>query len=126
MAAAVITVTQPSDVKPTIFGNKDVLWFDITADTGDYAANGFAITTKSLPPNGFGMRHVDFVDVGSVATTGTNGATANPIGVRYSNSGTTVRFQVYESAAAGSPPAEKGAEAYDANFTFRVMVVGTV
>jgi hypothetical protein len=35
-----------------------------------------------------------------------------------------VKFQVYESAATGLPPLEKTAEAYPANFIFRVMIVG--
>lgn len=120
MAAAVITITKPTDVQHTTVSNKKVRFFDISADTGDYAANGFTKTAAN-----FGLKHIDAVIVASAATTGTNGATSNPIGVRYSGGGTTVRFQVYESAGSGSPPLEKTAEPYDANFTFRVIVVGT-
>ena len=119
MAAAVITLTRPSDAQGTVVGNKKVRFWDITADTGDYAANGFTVTAAQ-----FGLKHVDMCIVGSAATTGTNGATANPIGVRYSGAGTTVRFQVYEAAAADAPLNEKTAEAYVANFTFRVLVIG--
>lgn len=118
MAAAVITVTKPSGVQDTILGNKRVKIRDITADTGDYAANGFTVTAAQL-----GLKHVDMVIVGSLATTGTNGATASPIGVRYS--GETVRFQLYETGTlADAPLNEKTAEAYVANFTFRVMAIG--
>jgi hypothetical protein len=121
MAAAVISRTRPTDVRGAVMGNKRVRFFDITADTGDYAADGFTLTAAQL-----GMaRHVDICIVGSVATTGANGATASPIGVEYESSGTVVRFHLYETGtAADTPLNEKTAEAYAANFTFRVMVVG--
>src|SRR4051812_40871831 len=117
MAAAVITLTRPSDVQNTVVGNKKVKFWDITADTGDYAANGFTVTAAQ-----FGLKHVDICIVGAgVATTGTAGATASPIGIRYSGAGTTVRFQSYETGtSADTPLNEKTAEAYVANFTFRV------
>lgn len=119
MAAAVITVTKPSDVQNSTFGNKKVKFWDITSDTGDYAAGGFTLTAAQL-----GLKHVDFCMVGSGATEGTAGANAQLIGVTYVSAGTSVKFQVYESAATGLPPLEKTAEAYPANFIFRVMVVG--
>lgn len=118
MAAAVITVTRPSGTRGFALANKKARFFDITADTGDYAANGFTVTAAQ-----FGMKYIDFVQVGSAATQGTDGASAQIIGVRYTG-GSSVRFQVYESAASGAPPLEKTAEAYVANFTFRVMVIG--
>lgn len=120
MAAAVITVTRPTDVRGCKMGNKTVLFRDITADTGDYAAGGFTLTAAQL-----GLKHVDFCMVGSIATTGTAGATASPIGVTYVSAGTSVKFQLYETGtSADTPLNQKGAEAYVANFTFRVMVVG--
>lgn len=119
MAAAVITFTRPSDVQGTKFGNKKVTFWDITADTGDYAANGFTKTAAAL-----GYKHIDLVVVGSHATQGTDGASAQGIGVRYESSGTTIRFQLYEAAASGAPMLEKTAEAYVASFTFRIMVIG--
>lgn len=121
MAAAVITVTRPSDVQGFVLGNKRARFRDITADTGDYAAGGFTITAQIL----CGFKHVDICIVGSAATEGTSGANAQLIGVTYLSSGTSVQFQVYESAATGLPPLEKTAEAYPANFTFRVLVIGT-
>lgn len=120
MAAAVITVTKPTDVQHTVIGNKKAKWFDITADTGDYAANGFTLTAAELG----GLKHVDICIVGSGATQGTNGASAQVIGVRYESAGTVVRFQLYEAAASGAPMLEKTAEAYVASFTFRVLVIG--
>lgn len=120
MAAAVISVTRPTDVQGCVMGNKRVRFRDITADTGDYAAGGFTLTAVQL-----GMsQHVDICVVGSGATEGTSGANAQVIGVTYVSAGTSVKFQVYESAATGLPPLEKTAEAYPANFTFRVMVIG--
>lgn len=119
MASAVITVTKPTDVKDTHFGDKKAIVRDITADTGDYAANGFSVTAAQL-----GLKHIDWFSPDAAATTGTNGATSNVLGVRYVSSGTSVRISLYESAGSGSPPAEKGAEAYDANFTFRALVIG--
>jgi hypothetical protein len=119
MAAAVISVTRPTDVQSTHMNNKKVKFWDISADTGDYAAGGFTLTAVQL-----GLKHVDICIVGSSATEGTSGANAQLIGVTYLSSGTSVKFQVYESAATGLPPLEKTAEAYPANFIFRVMVVG--
>lgn len=120
MAAAVITVTRPTDVRGCSIGNKKTVFRDITADTGDYAAGGFTLTAQQLGLS----KHVDFCVVGSGATQGTAGASAQVIGVTYLNSGTSVRFQVYEAAASGAPLLEKTAEAYVANFTFRVQVTG--
>lgn len=119
MATAVITVTRPSDVRGCKMGNKQVIFRDISADTGDYVAHGFTLTAAQ-----FGLKHVDMCIVGSSATEGTDGANAQIIGVTYESAGTVVRFQVYEAAATGAPPLEKTAEAYPANFIFRVMVVG--
>lgn len=123
MAAAVITRTKPSDVNNTVFGNKKVKFVDITADTGDYAAGGFTLTAAQL-----GVKHVDIcICDGGVATQGTAGASAVGIGLTYVSSGTSVKFQLYETgASSGAPLAEKGAEAYAANFTFRVMVIGSL
>lgn len=125
MSAAVVTITRPSDVHGYTSGNKKVRYFDITTDTGDYAAGGFLINVADQPPTGFGLKHVEICTVdGGCATSGTAGATASPIGVRYGSSGTTVRFQCYEAGSSGAPLGEKGAEAMEANFTFRVRVEG--
>ena len=118
MAAAVVTVGQPSGVKGHSEANKKIRYFDVTADTGDYAAGGFTKTAASL-----GYKHIDFVHVGSLATQDTDGASAVGVGVRYTG-GSTIRFQLYEAAASGAPFLEKGAEAYVANFTFRIRVEG--
>lgn len=120
MAAAVITVTPVSTAKPYVEGNRNVAFFDITADTGDYAAGGFTLTASQ-----FGLRRIDIVELGSgAATQGTDGASAVPLGVTYP-SATSVKFQLYETGgSSGAPLSEKGAEAYAANFTFRVKVTG--
>lgn len=118
MAAAVITVTAVAGSREYKDGNRRVRFFDITTDTGDYAAAGFTKTAAD-----FGMKHLDFVEVESLATCGTAGATALGIGITHPSQ-TSVTFQVYESAATGLPFLEKTAEAYPANVTFRVRVTG--
>lgn len=121
MTAAVITVTKPSDIKGEWkVGNRMFKVRDITADTGTYTTGGFTLTAAQ-----FGLRHIDFVLVGSVATNGTSGVAANPIGITYASSGTSVTVQVYESAAANVAEAEKTSnEAYAANWTVRFLVAG--
>ncbi len=119
MAAAVITVTKPTDVQDFVISNKKAKFRDITADTGDYAAGGFTLTAAQL-----GLKHVDMCFVGSAATTGTSGATASVIGITYVSAGTSVKFQLYESGATDAPMNQKTAEPYVANFTFRVLVIG--
>jgi hypothetical protein len=123
MAAAVITVTRPSDVRGCVIGNKRMSFRDITANTGDYAAGGFTLTAAQLVSS---AKHIDFVSVGSMATDGTSGATCEVVGINYLSSGTSVQFQVYQTGtSADAPMNEKGAEAYAANFTFRVMIIHT-
>ena len=123
MAPAVITVTRPSDVRGCVVGNKRMSFRDITANTGDYAAGGFTLTAAQLVS---GAKHIDFCAVGSMATDGTDGATAEVVGVTYTTGGVSVKFQVYQTGtSADAPLNEKGAEAYAANFTFRVMLIHT-
>ena len=119
MAAAVHTFARPSGVRGYSEGNKRVRFFDWTSDTGDYAPGGVVKTAASL-----GFKHIDFVEVGSVATQGTSGASALGVGVTYASEGTSVTFQLYESAASGAPGLEKGAEAMVASFTVRIKVTG--
>lgn len=120
MAAAVITVTPVSTSPAYVEGNRDVAFFDITADTGDYAAGGFTLNASD-----FKFKTIDIIELGSgAATQGTAGASAVPIGVTYP-SGTSVKVQLYETGgSSGAPLLEKGAEAYAANFTFRVKLIG--
>lgn len=124
MAAAVLTVTKPSDVKGAWkVGNRQGHIRDISIDTGNYATGGFTVTASQL-----GVKHIDIVLPESVATSGTAGATANPVGIRYASDGTSITVQLYElggTGAAGDPLAEKtNAEAVAANFTFRVLTFG--
>ena len=119
MSAAVYTFTKPTDVRGYVEGNKKVRFFDWTSDTGDYAAGGVTKTAASL-----GFKHIDNVEVGSVATQGTDGVSAVAVGVTFVSAGTSVKFQLYEAAAANAPLAEKGAEAMVANFTVRLKITG--
>lgn len=119
MAAAVYTFTKPTGLVGFSQGNKKVRYFDWTSDTGDYAAGGVTKTAASL-----GFRVIDFVQVGSIATQGTDGASAVDVGVTYLTGGTSIKLQLYEGGGSGSPSAEKGAEAMVANFTVRLRVEG--
>lgn len=119
MAAAVYTFTQPTGVRGFSEGDRKVRYFDWTADTGDYAAGGVTKTAASL-----GFKLIYYVDVGSAATQGTDGASVQNVGVTYVSGGTSVKFQLYESAASGAPGLEKTAEAMVANFTVRLRIEG--
>lgn len=120
MANVVWTLARPADVRPTIFGNKKVKWFDLTSDTGDYVVGG-----KAFLATDFGLRHIDEVTPCGSATQGTAGAGALGVGVRMSGSGTTATVQLYEAAATGLPFLEKTAEPMVANFNVRLRVIGT-
>jgi len=117
----VVTVTKPTGIQDTVFGNKKIKIRDITFDTGTYVTGGNTVTAASV-----GLKRIDFVSFGTQAMTGgTSGATVNWIGVTYAAAGTSVLFQQYECAATGLPGLEKtSAEATVANATFRVMFVG--
>lgn len=119
MAAAVYSFTRPTGVRGRAEGNKRVRFFDWTSDTGDYAAGGVTKTAASL-----GFKQIDFVTVSGSATQGTSGASIQNVGVTYLNGGTSVQFQLYESAATGLPGVEKTAEAMVANFSVRLKVEG--
>lgn len=123
--AVAVTVTKPTGVTDYVSGNKRVRIRDITFDTGTYVTGGNTVTAAQV-----GLKRIEIVNFGTqVATNGTSGATANPVGVTYNSTNTAVTFQQYElggTGAAGDPLREKdSAEATLANFTFRVQFVGT-
>lgn len=120
MTAAVITVTKRGEGAGLPLANKTIRFFDVTANTGTYTTGGFTLTAAQ-----FGLTSIDWAGVGSVATSGTAGATANPVGLQYAADGTSLTVQVYEAAATGLPLLEKSSdEAYVASFTFRLFVIG--
>lgn len=120
MTAAAITITKRGEQSGLTLGNKRIRFFDISADTGTYTTGGFALTAVQL-----GLTAVDFAAINSVATSGTAGATANPVGLTYAADGTSINVQVYEAAATGLALLEKTSdEAYPASFTLRLMVIG--
>ena len=121
MAAVVTTATRPTGTRGHKEANKTIRYFDLTADTGDYAAGGVTITAASL-----GMKHIDFVATsGGVATTGTAGATGSPIGITYAALGVSFTVWLYETGtSADTPLNQKTAEAFAANFTIRLRVEG--
>lgn len=125
MTAVAATLTRPgSTVRPVRAykdANKKVAYRDYTLDTGTYSQGGLTITAASV-----GMRAFDFVSAsGSVATSGTAGATGNPIGITYNTEGTSITLQLYESTAAGTAVGEKtNTEAVEANWTIRLKFEG--
>lgn len=121
MAAAVYTVAKSADrlVQHRTSDNLKVKYVDWTSDTGDYAAGGRTFTALEL-----GLKHITFVSPGGVATQGTSGISAVGVGIIYNAAGTQFTAQLYESAAANAPFAEKGNEPMVANFTVRLKVEG--
>jgi hypothetical protein len=116
--AVTYTLTQVG--KTNVVGNRKQKVYDLTSNTGTYVTGGNAFTASL-----FGLKKFDFVAAGSVATTGTAGATANPLGITYNSANTSFTLQPYEAAATGTPDLEKSsAEAMDANFTVRLFVQG--
>lgn len=100
---------------PTVFGDKKVVIGDLTF-TSTYPDEGEPYTAALF---GF-PNSVEFIVVGSspAAADGETGLVAN---VDYTN----LKIQFYEGSAAGTALTEKTAsEAYPANTTVRVLVVG--
>jgi hypothetical protein len=125
VTATVATLTRPgSTVRPVRAvkqGNQKVVYRDYTLDTGTYTAGGLTITAASV-----GMKAFDFVTAsGNVATSGTAGATGNPVGITYATEGTSITLQLYEGSAAATALGEKDtAEAVPSNFTIRLKFEG--
>jgi hypothetical protein len=93
-------------------GNKRVTYCDVTF-TGSHAAGGETLTARD-----FALNTIQFV---SGVVTEAAGQTAG-LPVTYNRS--TGKLQMYEAAAAGSPGAEKGAEAYAATTVGHLKVEG--
>jgi hypothetical protein len=119
MAAVAYTVAAATGVPDVSVGGLKVRVRDVTATTGDYAAGGTTITASSL-----GLKRIYCV-VAQDATSGTAGATLNPVGVRYAAGGASITLQTYEAAATGLILLEKtNSEAMAANWTTRVFAIG--
>lgn len=112
-----VTITPPTQLGktrstyangPVKFSHRDV------AFTGSYATGG-----ESITPRDVGLRTISHVL--GVVTEGAGATAALPI--RYDR--TNSKLQMYEAAAAGSPGAEKGAEAYAASTSGQLTFVGT-
>ncbi len=118
MTLLVSTLTQVG--RTNIVGNRKVKVFDLTTDTGTYAAGGITILASDCK-----LKKFDSIKVCSAATGGTSGATINWLGVTYNSANTSATVQVYECAATGLPGLEKtDTEAMVANFTVRLEVTG--
>lgn len=121
MPAAVISITKRGDEAGIPIGaNKKMHFFDITADTGTYTTGGFSLTAAQLK-----VATIDSASASSLATSGTAGATANGVGITHAALGASITVQVYEAAATGLALLEKtSGEAYEANWGFRLTVIG--
>lgn len=93
-------------------GNKRETLADVTF-TGSYATGG-----ETLTPRDFAMNTIQFI---TGIVTEASGATA-ALPVYWNRS--TGKLQMYEAAAAGSPGAEKGAEAYAASSVGHLRIIG--
>lgn len=120
MANAVFTNTRPSAFRGHVEGNKKIRYFDFASDTGNYTTGGTTITASSL-----GLRQIYFVTPSGLPTSGTSGATALGIGIRYASDNTSVTVQFYEGSTAGTILGEKtNAEAMPSNHTVRLRIEG--
>lgn len=110
-----VAITKPTNLGRTanqVGAFKERIW-DV-AFSGSYAAGGEAVTAASV-----GLHQI--VRVQGVVTEAAGATSGLPV---LWNAGTS-KLQLYESAAAGSPAGEKGAEAYAATTAGRLTFVGT-
>lgn len=108
-----VTITRPTGFPPSnVIGAQRESVRDV-AFSGSYAAGGEAITPAQV-----GLRVIH--NVHGVVTEGAGATAALP--VRWD--ATNKKVQLYEAAAAGSPGAEKGAEAYAASTAGRLTFLG--
>lgn len=114
MAAVVVTGTKLID-PPQLFGQKRVVAFTLTLDTGDYASGGFALPNSVLPA-AFGMSSFDVV---LIQPTGLN-ATGTYLP---SWNSTTQKVVLFDSAANDTPFQEQAVEALVAS-SFLVFAIG--
>jgi len=117
MAALNYTLTKVG--RTNVVGAEKEVTYDLTCDTGDYAAGGNDFTAAQ-----FGLKKFKSVFACGSATGGTAGATAQVLGFRFNSANTVVTLQQYEAAASGAPPLEKTAEAVVANFAVRLVAKG--
>ena len=112
--AAVVTTTTIN--RKSVMGNRRAVFATLAFDTGDYAAGGVAIT-----PAQFGLRHIDFVTFAGQAYEVSATPTANLPQWDRTNS-KIVFYQ--DGGTAGTPLAEKGAEAFGSGASVEVFVIG--
>jgi hypothetical protein len=107
-----VNISKPSGGDFNI-GNKRVRVRDVTF-TGSYAAGG-----ESITPSNVGLKNV--LTVLGIVTEAAGATSGIPLRWDPTNN----KIQLYESAAAGAPLAEKGAEAYAAATAGRLTFIGT-
>lgn len=99
--------------------NKKCRVYDLVF-SGNYATGGETLQASTL-----GMKKFDqLISHGNLATS-TDLATANPVGIKVSSSGTSATVTQYEGAASGAALGEKtNAEAYATGSNIRVTAIG--
>lgn len=110
--AAVVTTTTIN--RKSVWGDRRVVSATLEFDTGDYAAGGVAVT-----PAQFGLGVIDEV----ICHVGLE-VSATPTAQLYRYNPSTSKIEVFQSAAADAPFAEKGVEAFGAGASVRCLVIG--
>ncbi len=98
-----------------VWGDQRVVDATLAFDTGDYAAGGVAITAAQ-----FGLNSIQYVMPQPVGFE----VSATPTFNLWNWIGSTSKLQAVQSAAGDAPFAEKGAEAFGAGASLRVLVIG--
>lgn len=111
--AAVVTTTTIN--RKQVWGTDRVFFCTLAFDTGDYAAGGVAVT-----PAQFGLSAIHAI----MFTGASLEVAATPTGNIPRYNAATGKIQLFQSAAADAPFAEKGAEAFGAGATLDVVVIG--
>lgn len=102
--------------KPTVFGNKKIVFADVTFDSS-YPTGG-----ESIAASDFGLNTLQYViPLGpAVDSDGTGGSNAVPVFFDASTS----KLQTFESGASGTVNPEKGSGESLANYLVHVIAVG--
>jgi hypothetical protein len=112
-----VTITKVSGAD-FVAGNKKVRTRDV-AFSGSYAAGGDTVTASQL-----GLTKLYFVNMQGAMAAASTPTTANEVSIIIASNGQSLAIRQYENAAAGSPSAEKGAEAYITGQTLRLQAWG--
>jgi hypothetical protein len=108
-------VTTTSIQKRAVLGSFRMVFSTLAFDTGDYAAGGVAVTAGQ-----FGLNRIQEIIFPGAAVE----VSATPTAQIPRFNPTTSKVEIFQSATADAPFAEKGAEAFGAGASVRVIVIG--